>query len=50
MARDSALALRERALVVVSEKGASTTANSQSGQPITEDINQQILEVRYIKF
>lgn len=44
MARDSALT-RDRALVVVSENTSATTANSQTGQPNTEDINQQILEV-----
>lgn len=44
MARDSALA-RDRGLVVVSEKAGAATTNSQTGQPNTEDINQQILEV-----
>lgn len=44
MARDSALT-RDRSLVVVSENTSATTANSQTGQPNTEDINQQILEV-----
>lgn len=47
MARDSALA-RDRALVVVSENAATT--NSQTGQPNTEDINQQILEVSVVSF
>lgn len=46
MARDSALT-RDRALVVVSENTSATTANSQTGQPNTEDINQQILEVSF---
>lgn len=44
MARDSTLT-RDRALGVVSESAGATLINSQTGQPNTEDINQQILEV-----
>uniref|UniRef100_A0A336M1A6 Histone deacetylase n=1 Tax=Culicoides sonorensis TaxID=179676 RepID=A0A336M1A6_CULSO len=45
MARDSTLA-RDRTLVVVSEKSGTPTTNSIAGPPVTEDINQQILELR----
>ncbi|XP_063707572.1 histone deacetylase 4-like isoform X2 [Culicoides brevitarsis] len=45
MTRDSAVS-RDRGIVVVSENANITMTNSQTGQPNTEDINQQILELR----